>query len=105
VKTIKALNTKIEPFLREQVDPEKMPTYRDIIKIQLNSHKPANNSESLEIGTVLGKLKLPDVDIQFENAEFHLIMRLFNENQAALVSGWHTPVVTHLKKCELESGS
>ena len=100
MKTIKALDTRLEPFLRDQVDPEKMPTIRDIIRIQLNSYKPANNSESLEIGNVLAKLKLPDVDIEFENAEFHLIMRLFNDNQAALVSGWHTPVVTHLSQCE-----
>ena len=104
MKKLTAIDTPIEILDGNDPNPNmKLPTFRALIKIILNNQVPKNQEESLDVNQILLKLRLHDVEIEFENAEFKLLKDKVGENQAKMFQGPHGQLMAYLVACDKAS--
>lgn len=103
MKKLTGLDEKIINLEEGDIAPERLPSYRTLLKIILNKQIAKSAEESLDVNQILLKLRQVEPDIEFENAEFRIIKEKVGENQAKMFQGPHGQVLAWLDKCDKAS--
>lgn len=87
----------------EPKEGEKLPTYRDLLRIALGRIVPKNAEQTLNLSIVLRKLRSKETTIELENEEFKVAKEIIWANEAKLYQQSHGPLVDYMVECEKAS--
>lgn len=93
-----------QQYLYEDPKPEdKVPTYRELLRIALGRIVPRTAEQSLNISIVLRNLKSTTAEIDLENDEFKTMKETVATNEAKLFQASHGPLMDYVVACEKAS--
>jgi len=84
-------------------DGEKLPTYRELMRIGLGRVAPKSAEQSMNLSIVLRKLRAKEDFVELENEEFKVAKDILGANEVKMFQVSHGPLMDWLTACEKAS--
>lgn len=91
-------------YVYEDPKPDdKVPTYRELLRIALGRIVPKAADQSLNISIILRQLRKETPEIDLENEEFKTLKEVVGKNEANMFQVSHGPLMDWITACEKAS--